>query len=152
MMADAFNPDHPHPHPGHPGPDAAPDYPVNGRGRVYDPTVADDDRTWAALMHLALLAHVILTFVAFAIPLVMWLVKKDKSAFIDDHGVEAVNFQISLAVLSILLIPIGIITCSAGFFLYIPLYVLALVGMVQATIAANRGEFYRYPMTFRFIK
>jgi uncharacterized Tic20 family protein len=30
--------------------------------------------------------------------------------------------------------------------------VLALVGMVQATIAANRGEFYRYPMTFRFIK
>ncbi len=127
-------------------PDAA--YPVNARGRLYDPTVTDDERTWALFIHLSLLAHVVLTLFAFAIPLVMWLVKKDKSSFID---AEAINFQISLAILSVLLIPIGILTCSAGFFLYIPLYVLALVGMIQATMAANRGEFYRYPMTFRFI-
>jgi uncharacterized Tic20 family protein len=39
---------------------------------------------------------VVLTAIAFAIPLVMWLVKKDKSSFIDDHGREALNFQITL--------------------------------------------------------
>jgi len=125
--------------------------PVNERGRAYDPDVADDERTYALLMHLSLLGHVVLSLIAIVIPIVMWQVKKDTSPFLDDHGREAVNFQISLIVLSILLIPIGILTCSAGFFLYIPLYALAVVGMIQAAMAANRGEFYRYPMTFRFI-
>jgi uncharacterized Tic20 family protein len=147
MMADAFQPQ---PQPAQP--DATPDYPVNERGRIYDPSVTDDERSWAALIHLSLLAHVVLTVIAFAIPIVMWQVKKDNSVFIDDHGMEAVNFQISLAILSVLLIPIGILTCSAGFFLYIPLYVVALVAMVQAAMAANRGEFFRYPMNFRLIK
>ena len=31
-------------------------------------------------------------------------------------------------------------------------YIVGVIGMIQASIAANRGEFYRYPMTFRFLK
>jgi uncharacterized Tic20 family protein len=125
--------------------------PVNERGRAYDPDATDDERTFALFIHLTLLGHVVLSLIALIAPIVMWQIKKDQSPFLDDHGREAVNFQLSLIILSILLIPIGIITCSAGFFLYIPLYVLALVGMVQAAMAANRGEFYRYPMTFRIL-
>ena len=128
-----------------------PEAPFNERGRAYDPDVTDDERTYALLMQLSLLGHVVLSLIAIAIPIIMWHVKKDTSAFLDDHGREAINFQLSLIVLSLLLIPIGILTCSAGFFLYIPLYVLALIGMIQAAMAANRGEFYRYPMTFRFL-
>ncbi len=125
--------------------------PVNERGRAYDPDATDDERTYALLMHLTLLGHIVLSLLAIIAPIIMWQVKKDQSPFLDDHGREAVNFQISLVIISIILIPIGIITCSAGFFLYIPLYVLALIGMIQAAQAANRGEFYRYPMTFRFV-
>ncbi len=125
--------------------------PVNERGRAYDPDATDDERTYALFMHLTLLGHVVLPLIAIGAPIIMWQIKKDQSPFLDDHGREAVNFQLSLIILSILLIPIGIITCSAGFFLYIPLYVLALVGMIQAAQAANRGEFYRYPMTFRLV-
>mgnify|MGYP003629805863 CR=1 FL=1 len=125
--------------------------PVNEQGKAYDPDAGNDERTYAMFMHLSLLAHVVLSLIAIVIPIIMWNIKKDESPFLDDHGREALNFQISLLVLSIILIPIGIITCSAGFFLYIPLYVMALVGMIQASTAANRGEFYRYPMTFRFI-
>lgn len=127
------------------------DAPMNERGRVYDPDAPDSERTYAMLLHLSLLAHLVLSGFAIIVPLVMWLMKKDESPFVDDHGREAINFQLSLIVLSLLLIPIGILTCSAGFFLYIPLYVLALVGMIQAAMAANRGEFYRYPMTIRFL-
>lgn len=141
--------DNAQPSPNQPDP-AQQGYPVNDRGRLYDPSVSDQDRSWAMLIHLSLLAHVVLTAIAFAIPLVMWLVKKDKSSFIDDHGVEAVNFQITLGIFSLLLIPIGLLTC-VGFLLYIPLYILGLIGMIQAAMAANRGEFYRYPMTFRFV-
>lgn len=125
--------------------------PVNERGRAYDPDVTDDERTYALMMHLTLLGHVVLSLIAIIAPIIMWQIKKDTSPFLDDHGREAVNFQLSLVILSILLIPIGILTCSAGFFLYIPLYVLALIGMIQAAQAANRGEFYRYPMTFRLV-
>ena len=125
--------------------------PVNERGRAYDPDVTDDERTYALLMHLSLLGHVILSILAIVAPIIMWSIKKEQSPFLDDHGREAINFQISLIIHSVLLLAIGIITCGVGFFLYIPLYVLAVIGMIQAAQAANRGEFFRYPMTFRFV-
>ncbi len=125
--------------------------PVNEHGRAYDPDVTDDERTYALWMHLTGLGHIILSGLAIIAPIIMWQIKKEESPFLDDHGTEAVNFQLSLIIYSIALIPIGILTCSAGFFLYIPLYVLALIGMIQAAQAANRGEFFRYPMTMRMI-
>ena len=133
--------------------------PVNERGRAYDPDTTDDERTYALMLHLSLLAHVVLTFIAIVIPIVMWQVKKNESPFLDDHGREAVNFQISLIIWSIVL-PIiaalvGVITCGVGLILLIPAallpYIVGVIGMIQAAQAANRGEFYRYPMTFRFV-
>jgi uncharacterized Tic20 family protein len=54
--------------------------------------------------HLGLLGHIVLPVQSsIAIPLVIWLTKKDKSAFIDDHGREAVNFQITLLIYAIAL-------------------------------------------------
>lgn len=135
----------------HPSPEpSAP--PVNARGRAYDPDSPDSERTYACMIHLSLLAHLVLSVIAVAVPVIMWVVKKDESPFVDDHGREAVNFQISLVIYMILTIPIGIITCGLGFFV-VPLgvYILGLVGMIQAAMAANKGEFYRYPMTFRFL-
>lgn len=133
--------------------------PVNERGRAYDPDTTDDERTYALMLHLSLLAHVVLTFIAILIPIIMWQVKKNDSPFLDDHGREAVNFQISLIIWSIAL-PIiaalvGVITCGVGLILLIPAallpYIVGVVGMIQAAQAANRGEFFRYPMTFRFV-
>lgn len=129
--------------------------PVNERGRAYDPDVTDDERTYALLMHLSLMAHLFLTLIAFGIPLIMWLVKKEESPFLDDHGREAVNFQISLLIWSIIFtiaaVPISILTCGVGVVVAFIPTVVAVVGMIQASVAANRGEFYRYPMTFRFV-
>ncbi len=129
-----------------------PEPPINAQGRAYDPDVTSDEQTYAMFMHLSLLGYLIINIFAIAIPIVMWVIKKDESPFLDDHGREALNFQITLVIFSILIVPIGLVTCGAGFFLYIPLYILALIGMIFAAIAANRGEFYRYPMTIRFLK
>lgn len=133
--------------------------PVNERGRAYDPDTTDDERTYALLLHLSLLAHIVLTFIAILIPIIMWQVKKNDSPFLDDHGREAVNFQISLIIWSIVLPAIaalvGVITCGVGLILLIPAallpYIVGIIGMIQAAQAANRGEFYRYPMTFRLV-
>lgn len=137
------------------GPDTLRQPPVNERGRAFDPDVSADERSYALFLHLVLLAHLVLSLIAIVIPIIMWQVKKDESPFLDDHGREAVNFQITLVIYSIIFtiaaVPIGFLTCGVGFALAFVPYVLGIVGMIQAASAANRGEFYRYPMTMRFV-
>ncbi len=129
--------------------------PVNEQGRAFDPDATSDERSYALFLHLSLLGHLVLTLLIIIVPIVMWISKKDDSPFIDDHGREAINFQISLLIYSILFtvlaIPIGFLTCGVGFILAFFPYILGLVGMIQASMAANRGEFYRYPMNMRFL-
>ena len=51
-----------------------------------------DERLWAMLAHLG---GIVLGFVA---PLVVWLVYRERSAFLDDQGKEALNFQIAVTI------------------------------------------------------
>lgn len=83
-------------------------------------------------------------------PLVLWLVKKDSSRFLDEVGKETVNFQITLLIASI----IGIVLCFVliGFLLLFAVGVYALVTIIIAAIKANDGVVYRYPVNIRFIK
>jgi uncharacterized Tic20 family protein len=82
----------------------------------------------------------------FILPLVIWMMKKEESEFIDDQGKEALNFQITIFLAHM---TIGLITCGLGIFIIAP---LAIVFSVLGAMAANRGEWYRYPMNIRFIK
>jgi uncharacterized Tic20 family protein len=124
---------------------------IGGEGRLVDERAAEWERTYAMFTHLALLA--VHFFPVPVIPsLVMWLIKRDRSPYIDDHGREAVNFQLSLVIYALLIVPLaGLITCGVGFVLWIPVYALGIVGMILAAIAANKGQFYRYPATIRFL-
>lgn len=125
--------------------------PVNEFGRAYDPDASVDERSYALWMHLSLLAHLVISVFAIAIPIIMWQVKKEESSFLDDHGREALNFQITLVIYTICLVPIAVCTLGVGAVLILGIYILAIIGMIQASTAANRGEFYRYPMTMRFV-
>lgn len=133
----------------------APPPPINQRGRAYDPDATSDERTYALFMHLSLLGHLAAPVFIIAVPIIMWITKRNESPFLDDHGREAVNFQISLLIYSVLFavlaIPVGFLTCGVGFSLAAFPYILGIIGMIQAATAANRGEFYRYPMTLRFV-
>lgn len=83
-------------------------------------------------------------------PLVLWLVKKDSSRFLDEVGKETVNFQITL----LIAVVIGIILCFVliGALLLFAVGVYALVTIIIAAIKANDGVVYRYPVNIRFIK
>ncbi len=133
---------------------------VNEKGRYVVEDATPDERTYSTLIHLSLIAQPMLPVVAVAIPIIMWMIKKNDSAYIADHGREAVNFQISLLLYSVLLpiiaIPIGLLLFVVGVAVTLPIaalfpYVLGLIGMIIAAMAANRGELYRYPMTIRFL-
>jgi len=129
-------------------------------GAYVDQSVTSDDKNYAVLMHLSILAHLVFPYLAVVIPIIMWMNKREGSAFIDDHGREAVNFHISISIYSFVLPIIGVIfailTLGLGIIILIPLiflpYVLSIVGMIMALMSTNRGEYFRYPMTIRFIQ
>jgi uncharacterized Tic20 family protein len=108
-------------------------------------------RTWAMFCHLASLSACIgIPFGNIIGPLVVWLIKKDEFTIVEEHGKESLNFQISLSIYSI----VSFFLCFAfiGFLLLPPILIAGLVFVIIATLKANKGEPYRYPLTIRFIK
>lgn len=95
---------------------------------------------------MAMLCHVLGIFTGFIGPLLVWLLKKDQSPFINYHGKEALNFAITSL---LLMIVVGLVTCGFG----APVVaIVMIVFLVIAGLAANRGEWYRYPFSLRLIK
>jgi len=107
--------------------------------------VSKDAKTWAMLCHLLAI------FTGFLAPLIIWLIKKDEDPFIDEHGKEALNFQITVCIamfVSVLLAPVFCI----GFVTGIATGIGDLIFCIFATVKANKGEPYRYPVSIRFIR
>ncbi len=108
---------------------------------------------WAMFCHLAGLggflpiAPVLGGIIA---PLIIWQIKKDQFAFVDEQGKEAVNFQISIVIYAIA----AALLCFAciGIALLPAVYIFDVVFLLIAGVKANNGEHYRYPLTIRFIK
>ena len=109
------------------------------------------ERTFGMLCHLlALCGYVGIPFGNIIGPLVIWLIKKDEYPFVDDQGKESVNFQITMTLAAIVCVVLVFVVI--GFFLLLALLVVDLVFIIIATIKANNGEAYRYPVTIRLIK
>lgn len=83
-------------------------------------------------------------------PLVIWQIQKERSAFVDYHGKEAVNFQITMALAA--LASFLLFFVLIGFVLIWVVGAVWLLFTVIAAVKANNGEYYRYPITIRFIK
>ena len=108
-----------------------------------------DARTWAMFCHLGALAGYIIPFGNIIAPLVIWLIKKDESPFVDDQGKESLNFQISITIYALVALVLTLIII--GFFLLLAVGIFALVMVIVAAVKANDGEKYRYPLCIRFI-
>lgn len=110
---------------------------------VPDP-VTSDSRGWAAAAQL--IPIIGLGFIA---PLVIWLIKRDEDTFVEYWAREALNFQLTLLIWII----IGIVTLIiiVGIFILIAVGIAALVLAIIAGVKAASGEFWRYPLTIRFV-
>lgn len=107
------------------------------------PLRPDEEKMWAIAAHLGPL---LLGFVA---PLVVWLVFKDRSAYVNRQAKEALNFQIS--VLIYLMVSFVLMIVLIGFLLMFAVGIAALVFMVIAAVKTANFEDYRYPLTIRFV-
>ena len=112
---------------------------------VVEGGVTDEEKTWAMFAHMSYLLTFVIGVSCIA-PLIIWIVKKDSSEFIEDQAKEALNFQLSALIAALVLSA----TCVG----VVLLPVVVVGGVVYGIIggmAANRGEVYRYPYTFRMI-
>ena len=108
-----------------------------------------DDRNLAMFCHLGGFVGWIIPFGNIITPLIIWLVKREQSAFVDDQGKEALNFQITMTILAI--VCSLLIFVFIGFLLLPALLIYDLVLIIVAAIKSQEGEAYRYPLTLRLI-
>ena len=122
--------------------------PLGVESRLMERNVESGDRTLSVLMHLwpFFFAFVPgLGVFAIGLPLIGWLVRKDRSRFVDDHGREIMNVVITWIIIllsCVLVITIPFVLVWAVF---------QIVCAVIGAIAAGRSEYYRYPMIIRIL-
>jgi uncharacterized Tic20 family protein len=100
--------------------------------------------------NMALLCHLLGFFTCFIGPLIVWLIKKDDDPYIDQQGKEALNFQITVTIASIVggilsVVCIGLLILAA-------VGILDIIFVIMACIASSKGQAYRYPVSIRLIK
>lgn len=130
------------PPPGRPYPYPPGSYPY-GQNPGATQMSASEERNWALAAHLS---TIVIQFIG---PLLVMLIQGPKSPFVRAHAVEALNFNISITIyfvisLVAMLVVVGLIM--------LPIVLIGwFVCTILATIAASKGEAYRYPFTIRLV-
>ena len=146
----------------------------------WDPSAppSADDRQWALAAHLASMANLFFPFGAILGPLVVWLMKKDTSPFVDRHGKESMQFQASFLAYHMVFVcggvgsffalvfaaeassgkgtmemlgPMAVIGLFGLVGVALLLRVFVMVMMIIGCVRANAGEEFRYPLTIRLL-
>jgi hypothetical protein len=70
--------------------------------------VTNHHKNLATFIHLSTFTRFLIPFGNFIGPIVLWTVNKDKSEFVDKHGKQAINFQISVLIYALIIGLVGI--------------------------------------------
>lgn len=109
-----------------------------------------NERTYCTVIHLSQLASIIAPGLGLILPIVMWVVNKDQSERINQHGRVTANWVLSLVVYSIICTALAFILI--GFIGFAILGVLNLIFAIVAAMKANNDELWVYPLSITFFK
>ena len=104
---------------------------------------SSDDKNIATITHLAG------TVFWFIPALIVWVLKKDDSAYLADQAKEALNFQITMTLA--MFAASVLVWILIGFILIPIVWTLNIVFCIIAAIATSKGELYRYPLCLRLL-
>ena len=120
-------------------------------GQQWGPVAAPTAPSAASMdpKSMAVLAEVLGIFTGFIGPLIIYIVNGEKDPFVRHHAAESLNFHITLFIGYMVSFVLMIVLI--GFVTFFVIWIVGLIFMIQASIAANRGEWYRYPINIRFV-
>jgi uncharacterized Tic20 family protein len=103
----------------------------------------DDERGMATV------AQVLAIFTGFLGPLIIWFMARPDQPYVKHHAAEALNFQITVTIAAF--VSALLIFVIIGIVLLPVVLIGAFVLEVIASIAASRGEWYRFPVNLRLV-
>jgi uncharacterized Tic20 family protein len=109
-------------------------------------TPTSDERVLGILSHILAIVPGIGIFG----PLVIWLIKKDESSFVEANAKESLNFQLTMLIayaVSWILVIVLI-----GALLFFVIWVVNIVLVIVAAVKTSENKIYRYPFNLRLIK
>lgn len=109
-------------------------------------TPTNDERILGVLSHIL----AIVPGIGILGPLVIWLLKRNESSFVEANARESLNFQLTVIVgwiISGILVVVAI-----GWLLLAVVGILNVVLVVMATVKASENMIYKYPISLRLVK
>ena len=100
--------------------------------------------------HLSAFAGYFFPFGSIVGPVICWISRKDESEWVNINGKASLNFQISILLYTVLLIPLCFII--VGIPLLVTLLVLEFVCIILASIRSAKGEVFKYPLSIPFLQ
>lgn len=113
-------------------------------------TISNEATTWAMVCHLSGFAGFLFPLANIIAPLIIWGFKRQAYPYVDEQGMEAINFQISIAIYYIL--AAILIIAVIGIFLLPLIAAFHIIAMIIASVEAAHAKPFRYPLTLRFLK
>lgn len=144
-----------------------------------------DNKTLTTVIHLSVFTKYFIPLGNFIFPMLLWLARR-QDPFVDHHGRNALNFQISMFLYTVFILAVGAATFiyfgmrftigeplfferdsfviekfsdALPFFIIagilgiilLGLFILELFAVINASIKANEGKLYSYPLTINFL-
>ena len=109
-------------------------------------TPTSDERILGVLSHIL----AIVPGIGIIGPLIIWLLKRNESSFVEANAKESLNFQSTVIIASI--ISWILVVVAIGWLLLVVIGIMNVVLVIVATVRASENMIYRYPVNLRLIK
>ncbi len=112
--------------------------------------INSDDRKWGAIVHFAAFIGLLLPLGLVLGPLLVWALKRNESAFVDQQGKAAINFQLTVLIVTFILAVVGAVIKP----LLALAFVAGIAGLIFAGVAGFnvfKGREGNYPWSLKLI-
>lgn len=110
-----------------------------------------EEKNMAILSHIGTLLGYFMVIGNFIVPMVIWMMKHEESDTIAAHAKASLNFQLTVLILGFLAWLISWVPL-VGWLAMAAVVLFNVVCVIMATIKANEGELFEYPVAYPFFK
>ena len=110
----------------------------------------ENERLWTMFCHLSALLGYVFPFGHIIAPLVIWMLKRNQVAGVNEAGCESLNFQLTVTLFTLVAVMLSAV--FIGFVLLFVIVVFHFSMTLHASLRAQRGFDFNYPLNIRIIK